>query len=400
MWQGNQGEAYLTGFSESRKAMIAEGVVGDAKYRAPEMNGTSLYTAKVDVYTLAAVIQSLSRNADSVQEPLDPELSNLLASALLHDPDERTSASQICNSVQELTEGDYGPLFRRWKATRIFRLRCQYNGEDYLTLESDLRIVVQECFHINLRTYELQAQTNNKYWPLYVPFALARTFFPSDAIYDLHDDEDELRFRFRRSESMTRHYRHSFSIFYHASSMKINIRQLLATTCRDLDHLNLQPSHVQEVYGNSEIEGTYINIEAFQELCEQQNAILGQDCSGSGIEVSIPKHLTSVTPPSRQILTHRDLFVTNDYEKQVIVFNKRQMIFVRRVDGYARASQVGQADDTRFFPSGEIAQQYDDQCFFITAEIIRRLATKRIDRLFPNHSLQTIETATVAKSKC
>ena len=63
------------------------------------------------------------------------------------------------------------------------------------------------------------------------------------------------------------------------------------------------------------------------------------------------------------------------------------MIFVRRVDGYARALQVGQADDARFFPSDEIAQQYDDQCFFITAEIIRRLATKRPDRLFPNHTV-------------
>ena len=303
--------------------MIAEGVVGEAKYRAPEMNDTSLYSAKVDVYALAAVIQSLSRNADSAQGPLNPELSNLLASALMHDPDKRTSASQICNSVQGLTEDDFGPPFRCWKATRIFRLRCQYNGDDYLIRESDLRIVVQECFRTKLRTYELQAQTNNKYWPLYVSFVLARTFFPSDAMYDLHDDENELRFRFRRSKSMTRHYRHSFSIFYHGLLMMINIRQLLAATCRDLDYLNLQPSHVQEVYGSSEIEGTYINIEAFQKLCEQQNAILVQACAGSRIEVPIPKHLTSVTPPSRQILTHRELFIANDYEKNVIVFNKR-----------------------------------------------------------------------------
>ncbi|CAF9939636.1 MAG: hypothetical protein ALECFALPRED_008201 [Alectoria fallacina] len=113
--------ARLSGFSESFVGSVAKEIVGNERYRAPEMNGR-LYDAKVDVYSLSKLVKEcLSlREAYLRKDPV----SEIVALGLMEDAAERPSASHLCQSFDLFGGGHYEKAFHIFYVRRRFVLKC------------------------------------------------------------------------------------------------------------------------------------------------------------------------------------------------------------------------------------------------------------------------------------
>ena len=214
-----------------------------------------------DVFDLCTLIQRL------MPDSLDPEIHKLLKYSLAG-----RSAPQLHKAVLDLTDGDVKPPFRYLSGHRTFKLRCYHDESKYFVRTKDLWHLAHICFGLSKEDFDFRIRSNTA--DFYVPFMKARGLFPEGCFHGLHDDEDELKFHNRRGY-IEHKYRHHFKIPYYAPSQMFNITKALTLTGLEADDLPINPSYVQEVYGNPDIEGTYIDGNSFQRIYQDAMTAYG-----------------------------------------------------------------------------------------------------------------------------
>lgn len=332
--------ARLSGFSESVVGSVAKDIVGNERYRAPEMNG-SLYDAKVDVYALSKLVKEcLSlREAYLRKDPV----SEIAALGLMEDAAERPSASHLCQSFDLFGGGHYETAFHTFYVRRRFVLKCANNlGEPEQT-----HVRVADLFEV-LRAYKS-----------YTPFMEPGSLGPLKEIVHLGKgyngsyctlnkalkvlekcDCVGIDFLSHRSKTAVRAWSEishfgKFLVYYHAPSMMVNISNVLNITgdagvraCSSVPAPNL----VQEVRGMPGLEGNYIDRVSFDTVCQ----VLKDDARLEfSVETTDLKSINS--------LTLRDRFTAIDSSKYVILATPRiipDLILVDREDCSVQMQRV------------------------------------------------------------
>ena len=341
-------ETRLTGFSKCRKGM--PGI--DTDYQ-------------VDVCDLCTLIQRL------MPDSLDPEIQKLLECGLAGQ-----SAVQLHKAVLDLTGGDVKPPFRSLSGHRTFKLRCYYKESKYFVRTEDLWQLVHNCFGLSKEEFDFRIR--NDIADFYVPFTKARELFPDGSFHNLHDDEDEMKFH-NRNGNIEHNYRHHFKIPYYAPSQMFNITKALTLTGLKADDLAINPAYVQEVYRNSDIEGTYIDGKSFQRIYQDAMTAYGivlDTASFCGLQ-----------PVLNSLLNKR--FMDTSYQDDIILFSGRRMIRVHRQDGSANVNQIKGGENAwivphihNFAPVAQAAMICVQQGLADISKVLIRLSEKPAKCLF------------------
>ena len=136
----NSVDSRLTGFSESVFAKSANEVVGDPKFRAPEVTGYQRYDSRIDCFSLCQVIRYCLASQDVLWSKTP--MADILKLGLAKDSTKRSTASAIKKAIDSVTYGHYAWPFQSVTLQRAFKLTwlCE-NRVNYIRISDLLRMI-------------------------------------------------------------------------------------------------------------------------------------------------------------------------------------------------------------------------------------------------------------------
>ncbi|RMD44435.1 hypothetical protein DV735_g719, partial [Chaetothyriales sp. CBS 134920] len=298
----------LGGFSEAISATCATEVVGHPDFRAPEMTGTQEYGYLIDVFSLSKVIQ----HCLAIQEGSNILMDSIVQKGLAVDPVERPSASQIQKEIDSTADGDYEWPFKSVTLRRRFKVTWFHEWNDTYIRLSDLYQLIL-CLADPYNAKAVPPVVKAKYFDdVDFPGQYCRLVYGT-RLFDacgLRNRGGILKPRTKRIGNFSEDVDLSFNLYYHAPSQMFNVTTLLQTAPLDLARVatwDLQ-SQVQEVHGDAEWEGNYIDRRSFEQVLERVQQTQ---------KVTVP--LGNIEVQDRRAHTR---FGAVDYAKEVIVVTK------------------------------------------------------------------------------
>ena len=241
-------------------------MVGHQHFRAPEMNGNREYDQRVDVFSLSKVIQHCLTVQDVSNTLIDPFCQKGLAT----DPNRRFAASMMGKEIDSVTEGNHMWPFQTLKLLRRFRLAWYREGNDTYIRLSDLCQVIQalaDAFSPNVvpSVFETKQVDDENF-----PGQYCRLKYGERLLIEcgLKWHLGILTPKSSASGISCTHMDLSFDLHYHTASQMFNVTALLKTTSLDLARVatwDVKPK-VQEVHGDMQWEGNYIDRRSFEEV--------------------------------------------------------------------------------------------------------------------------------------
>ena len=117
----------FSGLSEFCISPTRTGIVNGENYRTPEIKNSSIYDAKIDVYSLSAVIHAYLLSRSNLSMLLNSEIENL--KGLENDPAQRPNVLQICDMFNGLVNGYEWPSFKKFSMTRIIVMSILFDND-------------------------------------------------------------------------------------------------------------------------------------------------------------------------------------------------------------------------------------------------------------------------------
>lgn len=378
----NNKQHCLTGFSEFCTGPTATGVVGSEDYRAPEIVHGSTYDAKVDVYSLSAVIQGYFPPCNNLSTLLDSEITSI--GGLENDPTHRPSASQVCDLVNGLVGGYEWPPFGSFMVTRRLVMSTLFGNDDkdpqlirtsdflktlyFYHTDSDIKMLLGEQITVAGVSYSHLRNARK----VCHRFELSRLKEDLDLVFPGVDRATYLSASSIKRTTTVTHVLCS-NVFYHKPSAMVNISHFWKAL--DLDEVEAckgvaKPTIFQEIYGEPEWEGFYVDHQCFDSM---------MSCVNEKEQLLRRTKIQSEENPT--LLERFTMVDTSQYIILVTAIRYPNMMLLRRSDCFVNINQLNAipclwTDPPLFVAADGAARACEIKGLHVLRDAIRRLSTE------------------------
>ncbi len=248
-------------------------MIGASKYQASEMQAGSVYDVAIDIYSLCVLTHETLVLTEQTRSISEIDLNNLVNSGMLQHPEDRPTSLEMQDAITDIIGGHdvNWSLFSYFTADKYYVINAarqeNENSMAALDLVRLLRAHNPDNFYsdcIDSLSFWTRKGSNKQQ----VLLRLAAQYCHQLGLEDLRNFFMEATAKERRRELFQLQWQYSARVYYHASSLIINISDItkIGTSQSAIDLRKARC--LQRVLDVFYLEGIYVDYAFFKTVCK------------------------------------------------------------------------------------------------------------------------------------